>query len=593
MIIIGIIVVVIAAAIIFYPTGRQHLAESGRAAVEIISIRKGGERTLAGMVPDRAGFFIRAHGISEAWDELIGSGFFREVTGSRLWEAARIEEKLAAFRDDFKDRNGFEINRSRIMELVGEDIALAILPATEASPDAILIISRVGLKTRLVEILARLGDGFQVGENRLLREEEYRGERIVLFSPTDSFPFFGAYTFIENYLVIALAPGTTRPVIEQVIDLVLEDAPGRALGNSPEFAGACRAVDIPSEFSLEWYFKPALLSRWGGDESVSSSSAAGIFSVMKWGREIINNLSAVRTAAGRIAYAGGIRSRVSVTFESEFTGDAYSAHPEGFPGYVPAGALLFAAFGSDPSLLWEKITAAIEYCARQGYTAPLTGLRGWERETGLSIKGDILPLLEGSVALVMEEITGRDFLPLPPTAVIVRVADQKKADEVMGRVAAWSAISHDLVPVKEEYGGMEMTLIPDLFFLQPGYVMIDTDLIIGSNRELLMKMIDLRNREGSGIETDRYYREITAVIDPDPGDFIYLNGERFVQSLLNLGEWYMAYQRIVPDGPLLPEDVYRDTIVPILNLCGICRAAGISVTRDKEVVKKDCFLYIP
>ena len=137
-----------------------------------------------------------------------------------------------------------------------------------------------------------------------------------------------------------------------------------------------------------------------------------------------------------------------------------------------------------------------------------------------------------------------------------------------------------------------MTLIPDLFFLQPGYVMIDTDLIVGSNRELLMKMIDLRNRESSGIETDRYYREITAEIDPDQGDFIYLNGERVVQSLLNLGEWYMAYQRMVPDEPRLSEEIYQEKILPILNLCGICQAAGVGVTHDKNVVKGDCFIYI-
>ena len=594
-VLIGIVVVIIAVVLIFFPTGRKHITKTGRTVVEVLSLQTGKEYPLASMVPFRAGFFIQAHGISDAWEEFTGSDFFRNLTSSNLWEEAKIDEKLENFREEFKDRNGFEINRSRLMELAGKDIALAILPADDISPDAFLIISRIGLKVRLVEILARLGDSLQDEGKRALREEEYREKKIFLFRPTDSFPFFGAYTFIDNYLVVAFAQNPVRPVIEQVIDLVREEKEGDALADSPLFTEAGREVAFPSGTFLEWYFRPSRFRSRGEDNAVSSFSTSGMFSMMEWREEIVKRFSAVRTIAARVGYTGGIRSRIVLTLENEITG---SAHADSgiFRGYLFPGALLFAEFGSDLSLLWEKVTTVVDYLAGQGYVAPLIGLRNWERETGLSIKEDILPILEDQCALVMEEITGQEFLPLPPFALIFRIGDRKKADEVMGRVAAWAAVSHNLTPVREEYGGTEMTLLPidSLFFVfvQPGYAIVESDLIIGSSRDLLMKMIDLRNRVERGTETDRYYQEITAVIAPDRGDFIYLNGERLIQSLIHLGDWYMAYQKIAPIEPRLPEEIYREKIIPLLHLCGICKAAGISVTRDKNVVKEDCFIYI-
>jgi len=221
--------------LIFLPTGREHILRTGQAVVEVVSIHTGGERSLAGMVPENAGIFIRLHGISESWDDLVASDFFKDLKRSKLWEEAMVEERLQKFQEEFSERNGFELNRSRLMEVAGEDIALAVFPADVESPEALVVISQVGLKARLVEIMVRWGDGLRDGDKRILREEEYRGEKINLFSPSGSFAFFGAYTFIENYLVVAISPGPVRSVIEDVIDLS-RDGTGRAsLKSSSDF----------------------------------------------------------------------------------------------------------------------------------------------------------------------------------------------------------------------------------------------------------------------------------------------------------------------------------------------------------------------
>ena len=122
LIIIGILVIVISVILITYPTGRKQLTETSRAIVEVLSLRQGRERTIAGMVPNRAGFFLRAHGIQKNWDDFTASGFFRELTTSAPWKEAKIDERLEAFQKDFTARNGFSLDRSTVMELAGEDI---------------------------------------------------------------------------------------------------------------------------------------------------------------------------------------------------------------------------------------------------------------------------------------------------------------------------------------------------------------------------------------------------------------------------------------------------------------------------------------
>ncbi|MFH1039518.1 MAG: hypothetical protein V1789_12725 [PVC group bacterium] len=590
---IGILALIIVAILVLYPGGRDRLTTAGKAVVEVVSLPRGHERSLPDLVPARAGFFFRVRGFREVWEKITGSEFFRELTGSRLWEEEKIEEKLKAFRDEFEDRNGFALDRSGVMELAGEDIILAALPADPAGPAAVVLISRVGLKARLMEVLVRMGDGWQKTEDRILREEEYGGEKVFLISPSESFPFHSAYTFIDDYLVAAVSEEPCRPVIEQVIDLARRGE-GKALSDSPEFEAARRAASLSFGESLEWYLKLALFIRQSGRGAVSFSAPGGGFPLPEWGEEMMRQLSAWRTIAGSLDYAGGIRARAVITLEEENVAPASAGKTAlgTLRGFAPAGSMIFAEFPQEPSLLWEKVSLAIGGLARQGITAPLAGLRNWERAVGVNVKDDIIPVLDDRWALVSEGITGEEFFPVPPLSLICPVVDRMKAAAFMERIVAWSAVSHNLKPVKEEYHGVEITLLSGLPFLQPAYALTGDYLIVGSSRDLLTRMIDVRSGSRGGIGEDSYFREVVSKIGAADGGLIYLNGEQLVRSLISLGKWYFPYQRMAPEEPILPEEFYRNTIAPLLRLCAVCKAAGIGITREKNLVREDCFIYI-
>ncbi len=590
---IGVLAILAAVILILSPGGRERITTVGKAVVDVVSLSRGEEHSLAGMIPARAGFFIRVRNLRGAWEKITGSDFFRGLIGSRLWQEEGIEKRLEVFRDEFKEQNGFSLDRSTVMELAGDDIALAILPAAEAGPASVVMVSRVGLKARLVEVLLRIGDRLQKAEDRVLSEEKYGDERVVLISPSEDFPFYGAYTFIDGYLAAAIAEGPARPVIEQIIDLSRQGQ-GSKLSESPEFTAALGELTSSSPEFLEWYFKPSRFLREGDMKAVSFSGSGAVSFLADWGEEIIRDLSAWRSVAGRLDYADGFRSQAVITREEDKAGSVLAGTGDDavLRSFAPAGAMIFAAVASDPSRLWEQVTLAIGWFSRQGITSPLADLRNWERATGLSVKADILPVLGQRIALVSEGITGEEFLPVPPLALILPVTDRGRAAVLMERIVAWSAVAHNLHPNKEVYNGVEITVLSGLLFIQPGYALSDDCLIIGSSHDLLKKMIDVRSRSARNVGEDPDFRKVISEIPSAGSGLIYLNGEQFIESVLNLGKWYFPYQRIVPEEPILPEELYRETIVPLLRLCSICRAVGIGITGEKNLVRADCFIYI-
>ncbi len=591
------ILVAITVVIIFLPTGREHIFKTGQAVVEVVSIRTGGERSLAGMVPDKAGIFIRLQGLDEAWDELTGSDFFQRLKDSKLWKDAKVDESLQKFQKEFAARNGFEINRSRLMELAGADIALAILPAGEESHEALMIISRVGLKARLVEILVRWGDGLLTGKKGILSEEKYRGEKVCLISPVGSFPFFGAYTFIENYLVVSLSRSPVRSAIEDAIDLSRDGTGRGALKDLSDFIASRREVSFPSESSLEWYLKPEVFNRGPAAGDIFSGQLPAI----EWGREIVSDLSGFKTVAGRLGYNRGMRFRLALELEEDNV-DSQGDSDGHLQDYIPPASMVFAESSIDPTVVWEKIIGTITDFARQGYGEPLLGLRSWEMEVGVNITDEILPVLGGRMAFCVEGITGEEFLPISPAAVIIKITDREKMERIMGRISLWVVGSYNWRLVREKFRdtvimsagvdtGGELNIL-SMLFPRPAYAILGSELIISSSTELLKNIIETKNERKPGLATVSDFREVAGMIGPPGDNFIYLNGKEVIRSLLNLGEWYLPIQRLSREEPWLPEDLFREKIVPILNLCDIFKSAGISINSEKRLVKGDCFLYI-
>lgn len=583
-IIVAIAVLVAAALWIVFPFLRGFFPAAGRGLVETVSLSRVRKLPLDELVPTRAGLMIRIRSARDIWERLSASRAFGDLKASPLWREERIEERLTAAGREFEARTGFGINRSRIVEVAGEDIALAVVPSEGVPQATVLLLARLGTRGRLMEIVLRLGDSLKAEEERLLREEVYRGEKIVTVLPSESFPVAAAYSVIDGYLAAA-AYGSPRSLIKEVIDLAR--GVGKPLAGSNDFSAALNGAGFPAETFLEFYLSP---NRFPG--GLEGDLAPGsLAEAVAWGEAGVQSLKSCRAIGCRAGYREGIHTWLRIALEEE---DSFGPSPR-VPGDripLPDGEMFYGFFAVDPIRVGEVIAGLLGSMGIRGEDGSFPGLAGWERESGLDLRRDILPVLGSRWGLVLGGLTGEEFIPLPPFALVNAVADRATV-AVMDRIVAWAVLARGLRPVRESYHGVEMTFFPGLLFSEPGYALWGGKLVIAGSRPMLKSVIDLSAEPRPAVQNDPLFQRVAARFDPTAGVMFYLDGEIFLNAIRAAANWYFAYQRLAPEQPVLPESVYREKIVPLLDLLRNVRGVGTALVREKNIVKTDCFIYIP
>ncbi|MDP8235432.1 MAG: hypothetical protein P9M08_03535 [Candidatus Erginobacter occultus] len=581
-ILISVGVLAAAALLILFPWIRGLLPVAGRGVVEVISVPRAlyREFSLDELIPDRTGLMIRVRSAEYIWGRLV-----RELSASPLWREERIEERLEAARKNFEARSGFGIDRSRIMEVAGQDLALAVVPSGGVSPEAVLLLSRLGTRARLMEIFLRLGDTLKEEGRRLFQEEVYRGEKIVTVETGDDFPVPVAYCLLDGYLAAAVSDNPAS-LLREVIDLSRGE--GDALAASRDFTAALDATGFSPSTLLECYLRPEGYPSGLGDYLPPGDFAEAAV----WAEVAVQSLETCRAIGFRAGYREGARTRLRVVLK----GEDRSPTPDPVPGdrvSLPGGKMLYGFIAADPSPAVESLAGLLAALGFGVGDDTFPGLAGWEQESGLSLRRDILPVLGHRSGLVLGGLTGGEFLPVPPFALVSSVTDRAAAAAVMNSIVSWTVLDRGHRPVRETYNGVELTFFPGLLFHEPGYALSDNELAIAGSREMLKSVVDLWARPGAAVENEPLFARATAEFDPAAALTVYLDGKILLDSFRAAADWYFAYQRLDAGEPVVPESIYREKIAPLLDLLRIVRSASATLGREKNIVKQDCFLYIP
>lgn len=581
-IVISLLILAAAALILFFPSLRGLVPVAGRGVVEVVSLPRVREHPLDGLVPARAGLFLRVRSAEEIWDKLTAGTAFRALRESPLWREEEIEERLTAAGEDFRSRAGFRLDRKRIMSVAGRDIALAVIPAGEGVPGSVMVFARLTPRARLAEIVFRLGDSLKEESERLLREEIYRGQRMVSVFPTADFPYQAGYAVIEGNLVAAVQ-GSPRSLLREAIDLARGE--GESLAGSPDFASVLDEAGFPPGSFLEIFLGPGRFPEGLGRDLPPGPAAEAA----AWLEVIFDTLHSAAAVGCRVGYREGLHSRLRVLLEEEIPAPL---HP--VPRLsLPAGEMLYGFFTAEPGPAGDNLAGFLGSLGVGAEGEHFPGLAGWERTSGLSLRREILPVFAGRWGLVFGRLTGDEFLPIPPFALAARLADRPAAEEVMDKITAWAVLEQGLRPVREDYRGVEITSFPGVFFSNPAYALPGEELVVAGSAEMLRRVIDLQAGERTSLESDPDFRRVRSELDPGGRALVYLEGEGVLKSLRAAADWYFAYQRLVPEDPVIPENCYRDKVVPLLVPLENIRCAGAVFGGEKNVVNIDGFLYIP
>lgn len=560
----------------------------------------GKEVDIPRLVPDSAAFYVEVKDVGKTWSLITEGKFWKGLIVSPLWKEARIEEKLAFFRQLLGEQWSGLFNRNNLMELVGKDFAVTLVSSRGGEgPVSLLVISRVSLKARAVELLARLSDRREKAGEQSLSEEEYVGRKLVSIKPTPSFPFFAAYTFIDDCLVAVLSQNPALPALQRVVDLAPAKQGLPSLAGGTDYRRARQAGSFAPAGLVEWYLRPDWLYRLGRKGvlpfEVTGYPSAG-FDGGKLKKVVSELLPAFRTVAGQLALDGGVRTRLLLGMgeagaEGRTPVFEEAAGPPAFRGLIPSGSLLYLSLRADLPALWGKSVKIGEDLSRPSGEGYLPALRKWEEDSGLRVAGDFLPWMGGKAAFLLEGVnTG--LLPLPEMACILEVTDRRKASEAVRKLTEWLVRAHGLSVVRENYAGREVTLFSTPLLLQPGYFIGEDFIAISSSQELLRKMIDVARGEEAAVDGDPDFQKAMAKLDTSGEFLLYLNNERLIEESLEVGDWLLPMQKLMSGEPWIPEELYLQRIKPFLELCRVFKSFAANAGYRDGVVIQDAYWYI-
>ncbi|MCD5391016.1 hypothetical protein LR007_04040 [candidate division NPL-UPA2 bacterium] len=98
----------------------------GVGAALFLKVRKVEVEVLESFFPEETIAYISQKGIAGSWDKFKASGFWKELISSEGWR--ELEPKLRELQGEFEAKCGIPLTEENIMELFGQEVALALLP---------------------------------------------------------------------------------------------------------------------------------------------------------------------------------------------------------------------------------------------------------------------------------------------------------------------------------------------------------------------------------------------------------------------------------------------------------------------------------
>jgi hypothetical protein len=347
------------------------------------------------------------------------------------------------------------------------------------------------------------------------------------------------YAFLDNLLVFA--PG--QDTFEAVVDAHLGEEP--SLIHDPKF-NRTRA-EVSSDSEVFAYVNLEIL--WPILWDVCDPEWSAVLQVL--------GAYEVRSIAWTANLLGSTRDQEMYIYTADGRGLLASAFAEPKPLFsphlIPASDadMFFAVHLDDPAVLWEKTEEAIiNVIGEEEYAGMQTDISRFERQTGLSLKDDILLSLTAeigfaiSVPEVMRPMEGPESLLEDGLMMFCGVKDCERCAMSIERILS----AADVQIRQMEYKGVTVYQIPALSGpeVPVGYMFAGDFLIFGN----FQKLENLINEEPPLVVSEKF-AQINSQFPQQLGLLSYVDLGKVEELLLRTGKMAIL-QETNPENP--PED---------------------------------------
>lgn len=550
---------------------------------------------LSAFIPERAAIYLSADDLSGFWDRFSAGEFWRELSGSPFWKKAGIPERIASWAAGFEAAAGFPLDRANFRELGGREIAVALLPEAKDRPASILLATRVGVKTRALELVSRWRDKIRSVGERSLRESPRADLPWVEIRPSEAFPFSSAYAFYGDCLVFLVSPVQAGQGIEEALALGRGKGQGVSIASLPGFRETGDLLPPPGSPRLVWHLRAdRLAALWGGGGLVGIE-APGMREWEALAGDLRSRLETVRSLGGAVwlerGLRGFVRREIDVARAKEIYGKKLSPplsrRLDALRG-APAGAAGVWAAAEDFSRCWER--------ARHDWQAlaPLldAGLDREMRETRAAVvrtvREDLLPTFSDEAAVVLLRLASPGLIPLPEAVLAVRVKDEAAAARGMEKFVAAAIGASPIVPVASRRGKWEVTTVPAAPFFQPAWAAAGGYLVAGTDAAAVEKTLLLLAGGSGRLVDDPDFRRLAEAIPPEGGRFLYLDTARLADDLARVIRWAQAFAS--PEGrggEFMSAEEAIESLRPWKRLAGL----AVRARAQQNIVIDDFYWY--
>ncbi len=209
---------------------------------------------------------------------------------------------------------------------------------------------------------------------------------------------------------------------------------------------------------------------------------------------------------------------------------------------IPGGVLQYQWNGSlDVEDYWNEFKKEWRRGAsdRGGAGSPEQEIRKLEQRLGLSIEGDLLPVIGDEFGGFLADVDLKGPFPVPRLALFLEVRDGAKASEILRKLIGQRPA---LRPQEEDYHGVTVTSFPIPLApgLAPAYALVEDFLVFAVDGDLIKAMVDARGRSEAALAAD--LRGIDPGILEKNNSIVLFRLRRLMEKGEALIDWGQALQ---------------------------------------------------
>lgn len=585
-----------------------------------VDVKKEATQSLARYVPKNVVAFYTLTQMENVWNQLKNSKFWNDFTSLTIWQNADVQDSITNFQNQFKTSFGFELGEGTMMDLLGKELALAVLPMEPGiNQPRVLFLSEVGSKTKVTERIFKIIEsirGEEEGESDI-QTTTYGSSEIVQIIQTDETSPELYYTILGNSFILGI--GNTREAIENAIDIVDGKSDDSFADNEnyrKMIANTTLGKNAIGRFYMDFdqigSFMNAMTALPGG--APLAPNVGDAFAVLK-------------SLGGTTVLEEGLFTRISVVPNKDKMDDLTKTMWESKPAkpesmaLIPAGTYLYTTSTSiDVKGMWDLWLSNMETQTPEQAQMIQSGIRSFEETMGLNIEKDILSWIGNEVSFVFNEVATEGIFPIPKMALVLKVKDKKSAKVFMDKIleainkqaatigqpqpteegapaapAATPVIAGlQLNMVEESYKGVDLNILELPFLgraLAPGYAFVGDFLVISTNTGSLQKMVDTYKRATPSIAEDEGFKSASLIMDRKTNQLVYVNMSKMMDAGIEISNWIASFQALQPDAveAQANQQFIQESLIPLLKSLKAIKIIGVNTLYTPDGIEQTFF----